>query len=292
MSNTFNSGVYPQEWAAKLQERLQHPTNWKEVCRVEYTDKQVLNNPYMSTTPAVQNGTRGTAFTFQDFALTNESITINTYRELGVFIDRADLAQASFGLQMDLADRQGQLMNEKLEAAMLASHADWTNFGDTGAGVLGLATTAITVSASNIDDIIRGIKTQIRVANGKSYADQYGIFIIWRPADFELLEAYVQANGFTSADDGLKNGTDPGFMYMGVKHLVSNDYTAGHVFAGVKNLYHLGICRSTWGQLSVIQNPAGTSGGVLSGVGLHVRADFAFKAWNVTTPLLFDVNVA
>lgn len=291
MANTFNSGVYPEEYVTKLQERLKRPTNWKEVCRVEYTDKQILNNPYMSTTPSIQNGTRGTAFTFQDFALTNDTITINTYRELGVYIDRADLAQASFGLQMDLADRQGQLMNEKIENAMLASHADWTNFGDTGGGNLGLADTAFTVSATNIDDVIRGIKREIRVANGASQMSQNGVFIIWRPADFELLEAFAQANGFMNADSYLKEGTVEGFHYMGVDHYYSNDFTAGHLFGGVKKLYHLGICRTTWGQLSIIQNPAGSSGGVLSGVGLHVRADFAFKAWNTVASLLFDIRV-
>jgi hypothetical protein len=287
-----NTVVYKEEWAVKLQERLKRPTNWKEVCRVEYTDSRVLNNPYMSTTPSIQNGTRGTAFTFQDFALTNESITISTYRELGTFIDRADLAQSGYATQMELAERQGQLLVEKIENAMMASHADWTNIGDTGGGAVGLATTALTVSATNIDDIIRAIKREIRKANGKSYMAEKGVFIIWRPEDFELLEAFVQANGFSTADAALKNGTEEGFRYLGVDHYYTNDYTAGHLFAGVKKLYHLGICRSTWGQVSILQNPAGASGGNLSGVGIHVRADFAFKAWNTIAGLLYDINVA
>ena len=188
-----NTLVYKEEWVTKLQSRLKRPTNWKEVCRVDYTNSRVLNNPYMSTTPSIQNGTRETAFTFQTFALTNESITINVYRELGVFMDRADIAQNGLNVQMDMANRQGQLMNEKIENAMLASHADWTNIGDTGAGAIGLGSTAFTVSAGNIDDIIRAIKREIRKANGKSEMEENGIFFIWRPDDFELLEAYVQA---------------------------------------------------------------------------------------------------
>lgn len=285
------TNVYAEEWAVKYQERLNHPTNWKEVCRVDYTDTRVLNNPYMSTTPSIQDGTRGTAFTFQTYAYTNESITISTYRELGVFIDRADLAQTGFDTQMDMATRLGALMDEKLESAMLASHASFTNMGDTGGGAIGLAATAFTVSATNIDDIIRAVKREIRVANGKSQMRQNGVFIIWRPADFELLEAFVQANGFSTADNALKNGTDEGFRYLGVDHYYSNDHTASHLFAGVKKQLHLGICRSTWGQISVIQNPAGSSGGVLSGIGIHVRGDFAFKVWTTVLPILFDINV-
>lgn len=98
-------------------------------------------------------------------------------------------------------------------------------------------------------------------------------------------------NGFTSADDALKNGTQSGLRYMGVDHYMSNDHTSGHLFAGVKNLYHLGICRATWGQTSFINFPAGGSGGVLSGIGIYNRADFAFKKWNTVGGLLFDVLV-
>lgn len=59
MANTFNTGVYPQEWMTKLQERLDKPTNWKEMCDVIYSDSQVFNLPYMSTEFVIQTGTRG-----------------------------------------------------------------------------------------------------------------------------------------------------------------------------------------------------------------------------------------
>ena len=274
-----------------MQERLARPTNWQEVCDVRYTDTRALNVPYMSTTPAVQTGTRGTAFTFQDFGITNESLTISTYRELAVYIDRADLAQTGFELQMDLADRQGQLINEVVENLMLAEHGNFTNIGDTGGGAIGLASTLFTVSAANVDDVIRAVKREIRVANGASQAARNGIFIIWRPADFELLEAFVQANGFTVADAALKDGTVEGFRYMGVDHYVSNDHTANHLFAGVKKIEMLGINRTTWGMLSVIQNPAGSSNNNLSGIGLHVRADLIFLAPAGLSTLLYDINV-
>lgn len=266
---------------------MDKPTNWKEVCNVEWTNNRVLNNPYLSTTPAVQTSqTRGSAYTYQDFGETNESITISTFEALPIFIDRADLAQSTFSKQMYFADLQGTLINERLEAAMLASHADWTNFGDTGGGALGLASTAFTVSATNIDDVIRGVKREIIVANGMTLAARHGIFIIWRPADFELLEAFVQANGFSTADLALKDGTVTGMRYMGVDHYVSNSHTAGHLFAGVKKQYHLGILKDTYGQVVLIQDPA-----KISGVGVVARLDYAFKAWNNSKTTLFDLNV-
>lgn len=289
MANTI---VYAEDWAVKLQERLDHTTVWKEVCHVEYTDFKTFNNPYMSTVPAVQNGTRGTAYTHQDIGITDETVVIDTYRILPIFIDRADLAQSTYAKQMELAALQGQLINEKIESAMLASHADWTNIGDLGGGAIGLGSTAITVSASNIDDIIRGIKREIRKANGTDMMARKGVFIIWRPADFEILEAFIQANGFVTADTYLKSGTVSGLRYMGVDHYTSNDHTAGHLFAGLKDTYHLGICKSTYGQVVIDQEPALNGSGAASGIGIVSRVDFKFKAWANTVSVLFDINVA
>lgn len=286
MSNTI---VYAEDWATKLQERLSEENKWKKICKVDYTDSKVLHNPYL-TDPTVQTGTRGTPYTHQDIVITDENVTIDTFKILPQLIDRADLAQSTYANQMELADMQGVLLNEAIETAMLATHASFTNFGDTGGGVLGLSSTAITVSATNIDDIIRGIKREIRKANGQAMLDRYGGFIVWRPEDFELLEAFAQANGFVVADGALKDGTNQGFRYMGMEHYSSNKYTAGHVFAGVKGLLHLGICKSTYGQIVIDQEPA-TVDGAVSGIGVVSRVDYKFKVWTKVLPVLFDVNV-
>ncbi len=287
MSNTI---IYAEEWAVKLQERLSENNKWKEVCRVEYTDIKVLHNPY-ETDGAVQSGTRGSAYTFQDIVVTDENVSIDTFKIIPQLIDRADLAQQTFIKQMERAEAQGVLLNEAIETGMLGQHAQWTNFGDLGGGAVGLGSSAITVGPSNIDDIIRGIKREIRTANGEDLMNRNGVFIVWRPADFELLEAYVQANGFSTADGALKDGTSQGFKYMGVEHYSSNKYTAGHVFAGVKKTFHLGIVKTTYGQVIVVDEPA-VSGGSVSGIGIISRVDFKFKAWAKTVPVLFDVNVA
>ena len=286
--NTFNTGVYPQEWATKLQDRLDKPTCWKEVADVIYSNTQTFNVPYMSTTPAVQSGTRGTAYAFQDFALTNESFNVTTKKIIPMFVDRADLAQCSLVNQMELATLQGTLIDEELESAMLATHATWTNVGDAGSGAVGLGATALTVSAANIDDIIRGVKRLIVKANGRELAKRNGIFFVWRPEDFELIEQFVQANGFNTADAGLKDGIDSfgGYYYMGAYHYVSNSHVAGHVFAGVKKCLKIGILKETYGQIVVTQDPA-----LQSGIGIVSRVDYGTKLPTTLVPVTFDINV-
>ncbi len=193
MATALNTIVYKEDWVEKLQEMLDEPVFWKDICRVEYADTRVLHNPYL-TDPAVQTNQRGTAYTYSTFTETDDNVTINQSKIVPVFIDRADLAQSGFMRQMEIAERQGVLLNEALESAVYANHANMTDFGSgdiTGGTVAD--TTQITVSTTNIDDIIRHIKRVIMVAAGGSLFARNGGFIVWRPADFEKLEAFMQA---------------------------------------------------------------------------------------------------
>ncbi len=295
MANTFNTGTYQQVWATKLQQRLTGPTNWKEVCEVIYSDTQILNLPYMSTEYSLQSGTRGTAFTHSDFALTNDTLTINNLDIVSVFQDRADLAQGSLANAAEHGARMGDLINERVEDLVLAQHAGWTDFGDTGGGVFGLASTQITVSVANVDNITRAIKREIIKAKGTKLAKRNGIFIVWRPEDFEKLEESMAAQGYTFADQALKDGVmdadGVGKYAFGVYHYVSESHTANHVFAGVRKLMQVGLLKSTYGR--VYYNPNATSAdGPLSGVNWESRLDYGFNPKAGLTALLFDVNVA
>lgn len=281
---SVNTIVYQEDWVTKLQERLSENLKWKDICKVEYTNTKVLHNPYL-TDATVQVGYRGTAYTMQEVVMTDEYVTIDTFKILPQFIDRADLAQSTYASQMDLADRQGVLLNESIESAVFADYGSMTEFDNTQ---LGGSAGNITVSATNIDDIVRAVKREIRQAGGESLARRNGVFIVWRPEDFELLEAFAGANGFNTADAALKLGIDDGFVYMGVTHYSSNKLTAGHLVAGVKKTYHLGILKDTYGQVVVNEKDPGNT----SGISIVSRVDFKGKVWTKVKPVLFNITVA
>lgn len=291
-----NTITYETVCDDSLQDRLDHPTTWKEVVKVEIKDNKLTSSSYMSTTPAVQTVTRGTGGALQVFAETAESLDIATGRDLGVFVDFADLAQSNWTKPAELFNRIGALLNEYVEGAVLAQFASWTDFGLASIGGGGAATDAITVTAANVDDIVRGVKREIREGSGQAQMNANGAFFVWRAADFELLEAFVQANGFSTADEALKNGTVEGLRYLGVDHYWSNDHTATHVFAGVKKIQRLGILRGTYGRAHVIDFPAygGTAdtSSFLSGKAFYSRIDIGHLVPTAHAGLLFDVNVA
>lgn len=291
-----NTITYATVYDDALQDRLDHPTTWKEVVKVEIKDTKVTSSSYMSTTPSVQTVTRGVGTALQAFGETAETLDIATGRELGVYVDLADLAQSTWTKPVELFNRIGALLNEYIEGAVLAQYGSWTDFGLASIGGGGAATDQITVSASNIDDIIRGVKREIRENNGQAQMNMNGAFFVWRAADFELLEAFVQANGFSTADEALRNGTVEGLRYLGVDHYWSNDHTANHVYAGVKKTQRLGILRGTYGQAHVIDFPAygGTAdtSSFLSGKAFYSRIDIGHLVPTAHAGNLFDVNVS
>jgi len=122
--------------------------------------------------------------------------------------------------------------------------------------------------------------------------NQNGIGFVWRAADFEYLEAFTQANGYTSADEALKNGTVEGARYMGCDHYWSNDHTAGHVFAGVKKIERLGILRGVYGKAHVIDFPAADSNMFFSGKAFYSRIDIGHLTPTAHAGLVFDVQVS
>ena len=277
------------EIETKLQERLSAPMVWKELCDVKYTNTGVVKNPYL-TDATLQTGTRYSAIAGTAVVTTDESVTVNDYSYAFQVVDDADLAQRSFSDFMEIADNMATILDEAMETAMLAEHAQWTNFDNAS---IGGAAGNITVSISNIKNIITGIKRVIRTAGGHKKAQENGIFIQWREADFELVEQLAASEGFNMADLALKNGIKQGFTYMGVEHYSTSKNVSGHVFAGVKKAFNCYVVTATFGKVKTITNPYVSSAtGIISGVGLESRIDREFKAWTKNVPVLFDVLVA
>lgn len=286
MANTVTWNKH--DYVARMRGRINRPTCWKDVLEVSYSNNRTIVNSALTTEPSVVAGTRGTAYNYEDFTLTADTLTINGFKIIPMFIDEADRHQQTYMNQMQIADFQGKKISEKLESLMLAEHASWTNFGVGDLTSNSDDTTQITVSATNIDDIIRAVKRKLYANNGVDFAVENGVFIIWRATDFELLEGFVQANGFTEADLALKNGipVQKGFYYGGVTHYLSNDHTANHVMAGIKRQGKLGILSGTFGAVKFIEDPAKTSG-----LGIVSRVDYGFNWPTYLNEFFIDVNV-
>lgn len=281
-----NSPIYVEDWKETLQESLDEPTVWSDVCFVEYTNKQVIHNPYQSDS-SVTDYTRDNQYTYNDWSLTDDKTTIDSSGVSPEFIDRADLAQIGYDMQMERAERQGVAIQEKLENVFLGDHASMTAFDASEIGGTG----DIDLTQTNIDDVIRAFKRKIRQAPGGKMARRKGMFIVWEAEDFEKLEAFAQNNGVDTQDEALRGGVSgEGFKYMGVTHYSSNLVASSggtrHNIGGVKNIYHLGILNATFGDVEIVNEPDRRSG-----ISVVSRVDYKGKVWNNMKPLLFDIQV-
>lgn len=278
-------------------------TTWKDIMNVQVTDNRTIVNSVLGTESAVQTSqTRGTPYTYQTYTLNADTLTINQFEILPMFIDEADRGQQAYFGSPEIADFQGTKINERYEALVLAQFASWTEFGQGDLDNTSTDdTTQITVSATNIDNLIRAIRRKINTNNGTELAIENGTFIVWRPEDFELLEQFTQANGFTEADMALKNGipVQRGFFYGGVTNYLSTSHTANHLFAGVKRVgKDIGIFRGTNGKVKFLEDPPDSaSGGAHSGLGIVSRLDYGFSfpsagpSGQALLELSMDVNV-
>lgn len=304
---TLDTFQYQQDWNIKLAMRLNKPQNWKDVCDVRYTSSQLLVLPYISTggEPAVSTDNFTTAAARSDntkvipmSTVTQSSETLSIIKNDmdSVYIDFADEAQSDYANQMQLADLLSTKMNERLETIILGNSTAWTDLGDDGSGGIALSsTTAITVSNTNIDDIIRAVIEQIYTANGFSLYNERGGFVVWRPADWTKLVTFMQANGFNFADEALRDGGKGrmGKETMGLNHYVSTSHAAGHVMAGVRGIQVLGLLGRTFGKTFKIDHPASTAAdGNLSGTAIYYRTDYGLIVQTNLKPVIFDVNVA
>ena len=301
MANTY---IYQALWDNKVARRLDKPQNWQDVNDIVYTDTQTFNFPLISTgnEPAVATLTNTAAgrstlsnvIPFISVTQTNETLSIVTAEIDSVYMDFADQAQSNYAKQAEMAELLGKKIGERVQAISLANHTNWTDFGDTGGGVLGLASTQIDITANNIDDVIRGIIEQVQTANGWDLYMEKGGFAEWRAKDWTKLVTYMQANGYTFADEALRDGGKGrlGKETLGLYHYVSTSHAANHVFAGVRNVQKLGILNSTWGRVYVADMPASSTAGSLSGTQIHTRVDYGLLIPTNLLPVVYDVNVA
>ncbi len=178
-----------------------------------------------------------------------------------------------------------------METLELAGHADWTNMGDDGSGNIVLGSTDISVTSTIIDDICRAVLEQILTANGGGLLMENGGFVKWTPAQKTKLDTFCQANGFTFADEALKDPNRMGQKALGLYHYVSTSHAAGgHVMAGVRGAYKIGLNATTFGKLYTVDHPASSTAGFMSGTGVYYRIDYGRKLQTNVAPVVYDLN--
>lgn len=276
-----------------MQDRLDQPQNWREICDVEMSNDGVFSSTYISTSGGwAADGalTRGTAINPTDVAQTAETLAVSTGRHVTTYFDFADLLQSPWTTEKEIYARAGARVGERIETAVLARHANWRNLGLVAGTWTDNDATAGAISASNVDDLARLMRQVIREQSGQELIQSKGIGAVLDPISFSFVEAFAQANGFESADKALEKGLAPQVHYLGVTWYVSNLNDTDHAFGGIRKAERLGILQGTFGKMHKWDGAAGSSGGVQSGTTYHTRVDYGHLTPTTLANVVFDVN--
>ena len=287
MANIDNTILHQEEWEITLQEELDEPVKWKDICDVRITNTKVIHHDYADDI-TVQTGLRNTSYTLQPYTIVDDQLNINQMGVAPQYIARADFAQSTFTKQMDMAKRQAVILNETVESAVYGDFANFTSLDNSS--LLGGGAGSITVSATNVDDIVTGVVREIGEAAGESMLRRHGGFMVWRHADLELLQKFAMANGFSTADQALQSHAKGfgGWRYMGLDHYASNLIVGGRIMGGVKNSVTVGILKATRGFVMVDdKDPA-----QLPGLSIVSYVDYGIKTFNRPANIVFDIAVA
>ncbi len=278
--------LYEEEWRETLQQQLDEPSVWKEICDVEFTNSHTINNPYHTDT-AVVTLERGSPYVYNTISQTNQSVAITVDRAVPEFIPRPTLAQSTYASIAQLARRQAVTLDEAIEAYIYTQHA--TNFTDFDNASIGGAAGSITVSATNVDDIMRALIREIQQASGQKMLEKNGAFIVWKPSHFESLVAFAQANGYNMADQWLRDGSNKakGIYYSGIWHYTTNLGLSGRIVGGIRKAIFVGVLADTYGNIMIDEKDPG----LRSGVGVVSSVTFGVTVWNNLIPVVFDMAV-
>ena len=284
MSTANFTALNPEVWSRRMGSLQKKALVARAICDLtegaKLTVGDTVNKPYVSDL-SVSTYTPGTDVSLIDMGATNEQLTVTTFETVPFYVDEIDIMQNGYDLMAEQTDRAQYLLNDKIDTAVLARYVDSDNTDITNASIGGAAG-AITATSSNIHQIFTALKREMREANVTMTGDTY---VVVDPSGAELIEQYVAANGFNTADATIKNGYAGDFL--GVQVYVSNNLTTGsnvtHWIGGKKGAISLVVQKEP--TVMIKDNP------LRAGKNVICLTAYGIKTFKRAAKDLFDINI-
>ncbi|MGI8467735.1 MAG: hypothetical protein ACR2N3_04715 [Pyrinomonadaceae bacterium] len=199
--------------------------------RATLVDGDTVHRPY-STFLSVNNYVKGVDVTIQDIAPVDETLVVNTAKEVSFYIDDIDQLQNRYDIAKVKADEAAYLLRDAIDSTVFGQYVNAAYYFDNVDFTAGAAG-GLAVDETNIHKLVTGVKAKLMKNNVNPNGD---LFMVVTPTIAMYIERYAAANGFNIADSTIRNGYAGD--YLGVRIYVSNNLTntAGvtHLIAGRK----------------------------------------------------------
>jgi len=274
------------EWWSNRMGRLQKKTLVaRAICstreEAKLTDGDIVNRPYISDL-SVNTYVKRTAVTIQDITSTNEQLAVDQSKESSFYVDDVDVIQNRYDVMAEQSDRATYQLNDGIDSFVFGKYGDIADSVDDG-DIGGTNGNPITASTSNIQRVFTALKKKMREANISMTGDT---FMVVSPEEAELIELYVAANGFNTADATIRNGYAGNFL--GVKVYVSNNLTdtanVRHAIGGKLGAIDLVVQKQPSVQIKDVSDKLGKN--------FLVHTLYGAKIFNQGSKEIFDVQLS
>lgn len=195
---------------------------------------RIIHNPYQST-PVGSDGAATVTYSVEDFAVTDDTLTVSRRADVSEHIDDIEKLQSRYDLAMKRAERQSYVIKNKIDQYVLGLPVGLSGVSIIDEGTMaGTANTGapINVSNTNVDDVANKIVASLSLNNA---ATDEGMFWVVSPHEVNAITSFMQNNGFSVADAAIKNGF-AGEAFGGLKIYVSNNLTHTAVLSLATNV--------------------------------------------------------
>jgi hypothetical protein len=235
-------------WEARGQINLRKALVAMEVASVTMTisgaDK--LHKPYFTEHSAAAY-TPGTEMTLQGASSTDDSITINTFKVVPIYIDEAEETQSYYNTMAESVDSASYQLRDAIDSAVFGQVDSGTEFDDGDIG--GTAGSAIVLSSANIIALFSNARKALQTLNVVEAGDFCAVL---PPAALAKIAQSATSVGFNFADAALSNGKVGN--YMGFDLYMSNNLSTG-TFGGTADTTYCYIGKKKMIQLIMLASP-------------------------------------
>jgi len=194
--------------------------------RDELTYGDVLKKQYFDALSA-QTYIPGTSFTAQAQDYHTDSLTVDKYRTVAIYVDDIEELQSNVNLRTSMQEEVAYQLRDVIDQNALQNmvSGDVRDGAEMVAG--GVADHGVSATTANIIDIFSKARKNLRVNNVAEAGDWIAIV---HPDVANLIEHKATSVGYNVADSTLRNGYAGDFM--GFKIYVSNNVPTGTDLSG------------------------------------------------------------
>jgi len=243
MANSL-SPLNPAYWSRTMGQALRKSLVARDITsfaeQATLRDGDTVHRPY-TTQMSVNTYVKGVDVTIQDLAPTDQTLVVNTAKEVSFYVDEIDQLQNRYDIAKLKADEAAYLLKDAIDTAVFAEYANAAYYYDN-VDLTGGSAGGVAVDETNIDKLVTGVKAKLMKNNVMPQGD---LFFVVTPTIAEYIERYAAANGFNIADSTIRNGYAG--SYLGASIYVSNNLTTAsgvtHILAGRKGSIDLVVQR-------------------------------------------------